>query len=332
MPSFPTTRGSINASPSDVGRRLTTRYRDGFGRPEREAVGVLDLWSGGLADGILRIRRRDGSEVRVHASDIVSVRVIEPEISAYELQRLSQQAWPPMESEQLGDWELRASMGATHRANSVRVAGLPRKSLADTLHRVEQWYAKRNVAPVLQLATPSGLDTELDDLGWTVRRTSRMMTAPVSRLATTVAASRVRADLDIEVRDSPNPDWLRLIPAYSDEAAPEFERIMSSPLDAAFVFCRNADGVLLGAGRAVVQGDWASITNVDTLPQSRREGIATAILARLADWAVTRNVTSWYLQVYADNTAARAFYEKHGFITHHRYDYRCPCEPNTPWK
>ncbi|MDP4014588.1 MAG: GNAT family N-acetyltransferase [Candidatus Nanopelagicales bacterium] len=330
MPSFPAARGSINASPSDIGRRLTVRYRDGFAKPEREAAGVLDRWTGGLADGILQIRSRDGSELRIRAEDLVAAKVIEPEISAYELQWLAEQAWPPMESQSLNGWELRASQGATWRANSVRVAGRPPKSLADTLRKVERWYAKFDVTPKLQVPAPSGLDSELDELGWTVARTSRMMIASVSHLAATAGAARSRSDLDIEVRDGQNPEWIRLIASYRPEAAQEFDHIMDAPGPAAFVFCRNADGVLLGAGRGLALGDWASITNIDTLSQSRREGIATAILARLAQWAVEQNAKNWFLQVSADNTAARAFYEKHGFVKHHRYQYRSPTQSQPP--
>jgi ribosomal protein S18 acetylase RimI-like enzyme len=321
---FPTGHAPQNVSPADEGRRLRVVHESsGFGKTEHTNEGVLFRWTGGAKNGIMRLRERSGTEVGIKVSDVREARVISPEVSAFDMERLAQQGWPPIESERIGDWELRCSVGYGDRANSVRVAGPPKaRNLKSTLAFVEDWYAQRGVEPRLQVPIPSGMDEAFDEFGWTKQRTSRLMTNSVSRLLSATAFARERTDLIIEVRDEPNREWYEVVSGYNEERAEEFKFIMGAVTPAAFVFCRNQKGELLGIGRATHQDTWCGATTIETKLQSRRRGIAKAITARLAIWAQEQGATDWYLQVFHDNAAARSFYERFGFTTHHQYSYR----------
>ena len=50
-----------------------------------------------------------------------------------------------VESERLGDWELRAASGFTRRANSVLPLGDPRLPLDEALDAVRRWYGDRGL-------------------------------------------------------------------------------------------------------------------------------------------------------------------------------------------
>ena len=320
---FPTGREPLNVSPADVGRRLRVIHSGAAGQDDVTTEGVLYRWTGGAKDGILRMRERNGLQTGIRANDIREARVMAPEVSAFDMERLAQQGWPPIESERIGDWELRYSSGYSDRANSVRVAAPPTsRSLKSLLSFIEDWYEKKGAAPLLQIPEPSGMSESLDELGWTQQRTSRMMVNSVSRLLSATASSRERTDLDIEVRDQPNGEWYDLVSGYSADTRDEFHNIMDSVESAAFVFCRNQSGELLGIGRATVQDTWCGATTIETTPQSRRRGIARAITGHMALWAQEQGATDWYLQVFHDNAAARSFYENLGFTTHHVYNYR----------
>lgn len=322
MPLFSTARVRFDVGPADVGRRLTIRARDGS--QDRELVGVMIRWSGTLKDGIIRLRKRDGLDDGVRVADVLAARVIAPEVSAYAMQRLCQQSWPPLEVLELDAWTLRAARGATGRANSVRVAGAPTGSLRQVLAAVVDWYGERDLLPRLQLTTPNGLEPQLEELGWSALRRSRVMTNSVSRLYNATSESRDRRDLDIEVRPEPNSEFLRMVSGYDHRTAAEIEHVMAAVRPAAFVFCRNSSGDLMGIGHAVRDGNWCGVTTVQTTPQSRRRGIATAVTAQLAGWARDEGVSQWFLQLFEDNAAAIGFYERLGFSTHHRYEYRWP--------
>lgn len=60
----------ITISASDVGARVTTRRRvpGGF----RDAVGTLESWQ----DGVLKVRKRDGSLVEIPEETLVAGKVV----------------------------------------------------------------------------------------------------------------------------------------------------------------------------------------------------------------------------------------------------------------
>ncbi len=77
-------------------------------------------------------------------------------------------------------------------------------------------------------------------------------------------------------------------------------------------------------GRCVVDGPWALFGAVEVEPAARRRGLATAVMGALARQAYAEGATAAYLQVEADNEAARALYDRLGFTDHHGYHYRRP--------
>ena len=328
---FPTGRAPFNASPADVGRRVRVDFKPAnFGADSQTLEGVLLRWSGGVKDGILRLRDRNGVESGIRSSEITEIRVIPPDVSAYDMERLAQQGWPSITTEALGDWDLRYSCGYGDRANSVRVAGNPtNKTLKATLKNVEDWYAERGASPLLQIPIP--FDGEpFEAQGWTARRQGRLMVNSVARFLNATAPARERIDLDITVESVPDQQWLDLVSGYTSARAEEFDYIMASVRPAAFIYCRNLEGELLGIGRATLQDTWCGATTIDTVPQSRRRGIATAISAEMAIWAAEQGARDWYLQVFHDNATARSFFENLGFTTHHQYEYRHKEVSGTP--
>ncbi|MEV0350886.1 hypothetical protein AB0H88_34310 [Nonomuraea sp. NPDC050680] len=60
----------IAITTADVGARITTRRRvpEGF----RDAVGILESWD----DGVLRVRKRDGTLVEISEETLVAAKVV----------------------------------------------------------------------------------------------------------------------------------------------------------------------------------------------------------------------------------------------------------------
>ncbi|WP_440068434.1 putative acetyltransferase [Streptosporangium sp. OZ121] len=63
-------RLNITITPSDVGKRVTTRRRvpEGF----RDAVGELEFWR----DGVLGVRRRNGVLVEIDEETLAAAKVV----------------------------------------------------------------------------------------------------------------------------------------------------------------------------------------------------------------------------------------------------------------
>jgi predicted GNAT family acetyltransferase len=109
---------------------------------------------------------------------------------------------------------------------------------------------------------------------------------------------------------------------YRGRALPPVARqlLLSAPWQA-FASVREG-GATIAIGRIAAAAGWAGLTAIETDPDHRRRGLATAVSAALAALAVSRGATGLYLQVEDDNAAAHQLYAGMGFADHHRYHYR----------
>lgn len=87
------------------------------------------------------------------------------------------------------------------------------------------------------------------------------------------------------------------------------------------VWFASAPGVI---GRVAVDGAWALFGAVEVAPEMRRRGLARSVMGALARRAYAEGAVAAHLQVEADNVAARALYDRLGFLDHSGYHYRRP--------
>jgi N-acetylglutamate synthase len=326
-------RLEVRITAADVGKRVSVRRLSEpgvAGEKFTDTVGVLTSWT----DGVLLITRKSGESVRVAQSALVAGKVVPaaparrrgPAASYEELARVSARAWRPVESERLGEWELRAAAGFTRRANSVLPLGDPGLPLDEALTAVRRWYAGRGLPAYVQTATGAEgtqelLCAELERRGWVREVTAELWTgglAPVADLAegTGVVLSREADEA-----------WLA---RYGRKGVSEVAlRVLGSGPSVWFASVPGADAPA-AIGRCVVDGRWASFAAVEVDPAQRRRGLATAVLAALARRALDEGASAAWLQVETDNAGARALYAGMGFAAHHTYHhYREPSKTGT---
>ena len=94
------------------------------------------------------------------------------------------------------------------------------------------------------------------------------------------------------------------------------------------VLVAEINGQICGFLVARVTGDEAEILNMAVYPAHRRNGIGTALLSAAISSAQSRHARTIYLEVRESNSAAVAFYAKHGFakIAVRRAYYSRPTE------
>ena len=98
---------------------------------------------------------------------------------------------------------------------------------------------------------------------------------------------------------------------------PWSEQMLQDHLDnqcAAALVARGEDGTVLGYGGLLVVLDEGYITNIAVRPEYRRQGIAADILKVFENFARGNRLAFLTLEVRASNTAARALYEKLGYV------------------
>ncbi|QOV35815.1 GNAT family N-acetyltransferase [Streptomyces ferrugineus] len=325
-----TGRLEVRITAADVGKRVSVRRLSDPGAPGEkftDTVGVLASWN----DGVLLITRKSGETVRIPEASLVAGKVVPaaparrrgPSASYEELAHVATRAWRPVESERLGEWELRAASGFTRRANSVLPLGDPGLPLEDALDAVRRWYGDRGLPAYVQTATGAEgtqelLCAELERLGWVREVSAGMWIGALAPIADRDEGGGV-----VLAREA-DEAWLT---RYQRKGVSEVAlKVLSSGPSVWFATVPGAAGEPPAAiGRCVVDGRWAGFAAVEVDPALRRQGLATRVMAALARRALDEGASAAWLQVETDNVGAREMYAGMGFTAHHAYHhYRSP--------
>ncbi|GHF63613.1 GNAT family N-acetyltransferase [Streptomyces griseosporeus] len=322
-------RLEVRITAADVGKRVSVRRWNDPGATDgkfTDTVGVLTSWD----DGVVVITRKDGTSVRIPESALVAGKVVPaaparrrgPAASYPELARIVSRGWRPVESERLGEWELRAAAGFTRRANSVLPLGDPGLPLDEALTVVRRWYGERGLPAYVQTATGAEgtqelLCAELEKRGWTREVTAELWVGSLAPLADLAEAGGV-----VLAREA-DEAWLA---RYQRKGMSEVAlKVLGSGPSVWFASVPGESGAPAAIGRLVVDGRWAGFAAVEVDPALRRQGLATTVMAALARQALDEGASAAWLQVEAGNEGARALYARMGFAAHHAYHhYREP--------
>ncbi|QTE00693.1 Acetyltransferase (GNAT) family protein [Streptomyces cyanogenus] len=278
------------------------------------------------------ITRRDGEAVRIPENTLVAGKVVPsaparrrgPAATYPELARVAARAWRPVESERLGEWELRAAGGFTRRANSVLPLGDPGLPLGAALAAVRRWYGERGLPAYVQTATGGEgtqelLCAELERRGWVREVTAELWTGALAPVADRAEGAGV------VLSRTADEAWLA---RYRRKGVSEVAlRVLGGGPSVWFASVPGAgEGEPPAAiGRCVVDGRWAGFAAVEVDPGRRRQGLATEVMAALARRALDEGASAAWLQVETDNESGRALYRALGFLPHHAYHhYRAP--------
>ncbi|MGN9756507.1 GNAT family N-acetyltransferase [Streptomyces sp. SD31] len=328
-----TGRLEVRITAADVGKRVSVRRLNDPAPPGEkftDTVGVLASWD----DGVLLITRKSGETVRIPEASLVAGKVVPaaparrrgPAASYEELAQVATRAWRPVESEGLGEWELRAASGFTRRANSVLPLGDPGMPLEAALDVVRRWYGDRGLPAYVQTATGAEgtqelLCAELERLGWVREVSAEMWIGALAPIADRGEPAEVAG---VVLSREADEAWLA---RYQRKGVSEvaMEVLRSGP-SVWFATVPGAGGGAPAAiGRCVVDGRWAGFAAVEVDPALRRQGLATRVMAALARRALDEGASAAWLQVETENAGAREMYARMGFAAHHGYHhYREP--------
>jgi GNAT superfamily N-acetyltransferase len=236
--------------------------------------------------------------------------------------RLADLVWPAAKVEDLDGWRCRFDRGVTRRANSVLPAASGNSlSLAGRCARVEAAYRSAALPICFQVtdaALPEGLDRFLAARGYARDGSSLVQGAAIADAVPSGDGSH-----PVALLDRPGPEWLSgTVPrAGAAEVAARAGIIARIALPRVFAVIGRG-GRTDSVGMAVAAAGWGWINCMHTLEAFRGRGAAGAILGALARWAAGQGAKRLYLQVSADNAAARRVYARRGFRTLYGYHYR----------
>lgn len=314
---------------SSIGRRMTIRYVVG-GRGPSGGPAMTDVIGRilELTERSLTVERRDGSAVVVALADIVAAKVVPDaptrsraamSISDDDLTRITSRGWPAIDSEDLGDWELRASAGFTFRANTVSVTGSPGVPDDEAFARIDAFYAAHGQPPVAQAIVGSAGETLFRSRGWVGlddREAGSGAIVQVAELMDGMSAEGVRIERRV------TPEWLERYHRVEDDRDVA-RAVLEGPATVGFL---SIGDPIVAIGRVAVTGEWAGLACVEVAPEHRREGLGRRIVEASIAWAREHGADKAYLQTKFGNDAAIALYAPYGFRTHHEYVYLVPPE------
>ena len=262
-----------------------------------DLLGICTSW----ANGHCVVQPESGDPVEIAWSDIVSGKPVPPRpsmlhrTSAREVELHFHPLWPGLETVVDGDWILRSAPAYAgrlrRRSNSTLALGEPSDSVAAAADRSIAFHQARDRQPMMVVEPGSSQEQALVELGWRDLGdgASRCLVGSVSRL---LRAAPATADVE-EVEDGPHVE-VRL---------GEFAQ-----------------------GRGTVDGDWVVLHTIEVDPAHRRQGLGSAVMSGLLEWAAARGALHAALHVEVDNAPALALYDRLGWTSHHELRYVVPAD------
>ncbi len=227
----------------------------------------------------------------------------------------------PPQQRWVDGWLLRYSPGKAKRARCINAVADGRLSLADRLALCRRVFAASELPLLMRItpfSKPADLDETLAQLGMAQLDDTRVMVlANLQRIERAPGPGTVRplalaafAQCVGQMRRSP----LAQRQAHA-------ERLLGSPVPF-HAFEMQLDGHVVACGQFALEGDLVGLYDIFTVPQARGRGVASRLCTHLLNEAVARGAAHAYLQVEAENHAARAVYQRLGFADAYGYHYR----------
>jgi len=227
--------------------------------------------------------------------------------------RAAARGWPAEEVEERGGWLLRATPGLDRARSNGALPLVP----DPRLEVLEAWYAARGRPAAVQVAPlerHGALDDRLAARGYVAEYEVDVLTAP---------AAGVPAPAEpVALLPAPSPRWLEAWGRAEerDDVAAHARTVLAAVTGrAAFALAPRG----LGVGLAVrdTEEPVAGLFCLATARAARGQGIGTAVLRALVEWAAGEGAAELYLQV-GRRSPAQALYRQHGFTRTHGYHHR----------
>ena len=224
----------------------------------------------------------------------------------------------PPEVRELHGWIAAFDDGTVNRAKSA--APLSHDCVtAGPLILIRDAYLARGLAPnfrVPELPAFGGVEEELARFGLQPKQPTDVQVARAETVAGLASGKGVQLDAQ------PDAAWAMVFLGEGFDPVDGASRVRSltRAKGSLFASIRDGDAVLAGGVLALSHG-WASIHGMRTAKPHRGRGLATRVLAALAQAAIARGYPNVMLQVERANDTAQRLYARCGFERAWTYRY-----------
>lgn len=225
---------------------------------------------------------------------------------------------PQVVDDTLPGWLLPFEATTIGRAKSAVPLQHEGLSVDDITH-IAQRYRQHQLAPAWRLAVTPGLQPLLHALrrqGYSPQQPTLVQTGKTGTLA------RAPYRHTVVLRHAPDAAWRSVYTAPGFDRLDGEARIAALSRSEVVMYATVLDGnQACAAGTASFSRGWMGIHGMRTVLTQRQRGMASAILAALAQEGLRRGIEDAFLQVEAENAGARTLYAQNGFATAWTYHY-----------
>ena len=232
----------------------------------------------------------------------------------------------PPQQRWLDGWLVRFSPGKAKRARCINAVAPGRLSIEEKLALCRPVYDTAHLAlhvRVTPFSQPEGLDFRLDALGLVRQDDTRVMVrAALHDLPDSAEAGGYRLDR------LGHHAFAELVGRFRGSSLAErlahAERLQGAPVPfQGFALIGDADAPV-ACGQIAIEAELVGLYDVYTAQARRGRGLARVLCRQMLGFARNLGARTAYLQVEADNLAARRVYHSLGFGDAYAYYYRSP--------
>jgi ribosomal protein S18 acetylase RimI-like enzyme len=234
----------------------------------------------------------------------------------------------PPQQRWMDGWIVRTNPGKAQRARCINAVAAGLQPVPAKLAACAELYRSLGL-PLLMRITPFTqppvLDALLAGAGFAVHDETLVMVLPVLRPSALEPGAPPAGLRWAELAPDAYAEAVGALRGSSPSArAAHAERLRASPVPyRGYALLR--DSAVIACGQVAQEGDLVGLYDVATDPAQQCKGLGTWLCRRLLTLAATESgAQSGYLQVGADNEAARRIYTRIGFEDAYGYHYRVP--------
>jgi GNAT superfamily N-acetyltransferase len=228
----------------------------------------------------------------------------------------------PPQQRWLDGWLLRFSPGKAKRARCVNAVAVGRAPIVERLAACQRVFTEAHL-PMIVRITPFTLPADLDALlardGLHRFDDTRVMVSAVPPPSVATAPPGIALHAIGLEAFAQRVGGFRGSPLAQRQA--HAERLLTSPVPF-WAFELHAGGQPVACGQIAIEDDLVGLYDVFTAESARGQGHAKVLCRHLLQAARQRGARHAYLQVEADNQAARSVYRTLGFVDAYAYHYR----------
>ncbi|MHA1945755.1 MAG: GNAT family N-acetyltransferase [Candidatus Hodarchaeales archaeon] len=241
------------------------------------------------------------------------------------VQEIANNAWPASYSYLMDGWIVRFNKGVTYRANSVLPLNWWGEDLFSSVKTVEEKYHQSQLPSIFMLHDnhePKGLESLLID-----RFYEKIMPTFVMGIeATKIPTIEENADFNYKYTETRLPIWYPALEKLSPWRTLEKLVVIGEIIDRVAIpqkrfFFTEHNQKIVGVMLAIIDGKFMGFLNLAVDENYKRKGVATNLVKKAVNWAVSKKVNSIYLQVEKKNIPAVELYKKLGFKEWYSYRY-----------